>query len=59
MTITDNGTGFLTSTLTGDLVREGKLGVLGMEERARLIGGNLKIKSEPGEGTTVIVQAPI
>jgi signal transduction histidine kinase len=59
MSITDNGKGFLTSRLTGDLAKEGKLGVLGMEERARLIGGNLQIKSEPGKGTTVIARAPI
>ena len=59
MSITDNGKGFSTSGLTGDLAREGKLGVLGMEERARLIGGNLQIKSEPGKGTTVIARAPI
>jgi signal transduction histidine kinase len=59
MTITDNGKGFSTSGLTGDLAREGKLGVLGMEERARLIGGELQIKSGPGKGTTVIAKAPI
>jgi two-component system, NarL family, sensor histidine kinase DegS len=59
MSITDNGKGFSTSRLTGDLAKEGKLGVLGMEERARLIGGNLQIKSEPGKGTTVIARAPI
>jgi PAS domain S-box-containing protein len=59
MTITDNGKGFSTSGLTGDLAREGKLGVLGMEERARLIGGELQIKSVPGKGTTVIAKAPI
>jgi two-component system sensor histidine kinase DegS len=59
MSITDNGKGFSTSRLTGDLAREGKLGVLGMEERARLIGGSLQIKSAPGKGTTVIARAPI
>jgi two-component system sensor histidine kinase DegS len=59
MSIADNGKGFSTSRLTGDLAKEGKLGVLGMEERARLIGGNLQIKSEPGKGTTVIARAPI
>ena len=59
MTITDNGTGFSLSRLTGDLAREGKLGVLGMTERARLIRGNLQIRSEPGKGTTVIAEAPI
>ena len=59
MTITDNGKGFLAPRLTGDLAREGKLGVLGMEERARLIGGDLQIKSNPGKGTTVHARAPI
>jgi len=58
MTITDNGKGFPVPKLTGDLVREGKLGVLGMEERARLVGGNLEMKSEVGKGTTVMVKAP-
>ena len=59
MVITDNGKGFLTSSLTGNLAKEGKLGILGMEERARLIGGNLQIKSEPGKGTIVIAKVPI
>jgi two-component system sensor histidine kinase DegS len=59
MSIIDNGKGLSTSRLTGDLIKEGKLGVLGMEERARLIGGSLQIKSSPGKGTTVIARAPI
>lgn len=59
MSIKDNGKGFSLSRLTGDLVREGKLGVLGMEERARLIGGNFQITSAPGKGTTVSAEAPI
>jgi two-component system sensor histidine kinase DegS len=59
MSIIDNGKGLSTSRLTGDLIKEGKLGVLGMEERARLIGGSLQIKSAPGQGTTVITRAPI
>ena len=42
-----------------DLVRTGKLGLAGMEERARLINGSVKIESEPGKGTTVMVEAPI
>jgi len=59
MAITDDGKGFSTLKLTGDLVKQGKLGVLGMEERARLIGGSLQIKSAPGKGTSVIAMAPI
>lgn len=59
MTIADNGIGFSVATLTEDLAREGKLGVLGMEERARLIGGHLQIKSKQAIGTTVIVEVPV
>jgi PAS domain S-box-containing protein len=59
MIITDNGRGFLMSRLTANLAQEGKLGILGMEERARLIGGDIQIKSEPGKGTTVIAKATI
>ena len=56
--ITENGRGFPVSELTGSLAREGKLGLLGMEERAGLIGGRLEIKSEPGKGTAVILNVP-
>ena len=33
--------------------RNGRLGVSGMRERALLVGGQLNIFSEPGEGTTI------
>jgi two-component system sensor histidine kinase DegS len=59
MTITDNGKGIPASELPGDLARQGKLGVLGMQERALLIGGNLEIKSELGKGTIVVIEAPV
>ncbi len=59
MTISDNGKGFSMPELTEDLVVEGKLGVLGMKERARLIGGSLEINSEPGRGTTVVAEAAV
>jgi signal transduction histidine kinase len=49
--IADNGIGIDNSKLV-----EGKtFGLLGMRERANLIGGNLFIKSEPGKGTTIKV----
>jgi signal transduction histidine kinase len=36
----------------------GRLGLLGMRERLEMVGGNLKIESTPGKGTTVIAQIP-
>jgi len=36
----------------------GSLGILGMRERARLVGGSVEIASGTGSGTTVTVQIP-
>lgn len=35
------------------------LGLLSMQERARTVGGNLQLKASPGEGTVVLVTAPL
>jgi len=59
ISVDDNGQGFELPDRTGDLAATGKLGLIGMHERARLLGGTLLIQSETGEGTTVIVDAPV
>jgi PAS domain S-box-containing protein len=51
LSIADNGRGFRRT--------EGSLGLLGMEERARLIGATLGIESVPGGGTKVTVCLPL
>src|SRR5579864_770277 len=48
--ICDDGTGF---SQLGGVTRNGGLGVLGMRERALLIGGQLALWSSEGEGTRV------
>jgi two-component system sensor histidine kinase UhpB len=54
VTIHDNGCG-----ITGDAVRDrGSIGLLGMRERAELIGATLTIMSEPGKGTSIVVTVP-
>jgi len=58
VTISDNGRGFELSGRVDDLPRSGKLGLAGMQERARLLGGTLEVKSTPGKGTTLIVEVP-
>jgi signal transduction histidine kinase len=57
--VRDNGEGFVLPETMGSMVKEGRLGLVGMQERIQLLNGNLKIQSEPGKGTTVIVEAPI
>ncbi len=59
MIIQDNGKGFKPPALTDHPTAAGKLGLTGMHERARLLGGVLEVNSEPGRGTKVIVNVPI
>jgi len=59
MTITDNGTGFKPPAQANELARSGRLGIVGMSERARLLGGNLTIKSKTGKGTKVFAEVPV
>jgi signal transduction histidine kinase len=50
--IRDNGSGFEVTGATGGF------GLVGMRERAELVGGRLVIASRPGKGTTVSVVLP-
>lgn len=53
LTVSDNGRGFEPPpTLEGSLSLS-HLGLLGMKERAELLGGHLSIQSKPGQGTVV------
>ncbi len=59
VTVSDNGKGFDLPRPIGDLARDGKLGLAGMQERAQLLGGTLKVQSDPGKGTTITVELPL
>jgi two-component system sensor histidine kinase DegS len=59
LAVTDNGKGFEVPRNMADLANVGKLGLAGMEERARLVGGRLTLESEPGKGTTITVEVPV
>ena len=55
--IEDDGCGFNTDiALRGP--GAGGLGVVGMRERAELLGGTLDVESFPGKGTTVVCRVP-
>ena len=58
MTITDNGKGFQVPERAEDMVSAGRLGLMGMYERAKLLNGDLQILSEPGKGTKLTVRLP-
>ncbi len=53
MEIADDGKGFDTTA------QRKTLGLLGMKERAIMIGGDLNIRSTPGRGTTVVITVPV
>ena len=50
--VQDNGRGFRTSRTRG-------LGLLGMEERVSRLGGRMRLRSEVGRGTTLMVELPL
>jgi signal transduction histidine kinase len=52
--VRDWGIGFDKATIQGN-----RFGLEGIRQRSRLLGGNLSIKSKPGEGTVVRVKFPV
>jgi signal transduction histidine kinase len=58
ITVRDNGQGFQMPEKFGDLVTRGKLGLIGMQERARSFKGTFEIHSRPGEGTILSISFP-
>jgi two-component system, NarL family, sensor kinase len=54
LSVHDDGVGF-----TSEPRDEGHYGILGMRERARLLGGRLRVTSRPGRGTTVTARVPV
>jgi signal transduction histidine kinase len=57
--VRDDGCGFVVPDRLTRLVHDQKYGLVGMEERVRLRGGEMTIESRPGQGTTVRVSFPI
>jgi signal transduction histidine kinase len=58
LTITDDGNGFLPPANLADLVRHGKLGLIGMKERAESIGGSFMLRRNPEQGMGLMVEVP-
>jgi PAS domain S-box-containing protein len=56
--VADNGRGFEIPHRWVDLVRQGHLGLVGIQERTEALGGSLTIQSSAGGGTRVRVVIP-
>ena len=56
--VSDNGRGFEVPKSPAEFAPSGHFGLLGLYERAELIGASLKIQSTPGQGTHLTVGLP-
>lgn len=57
VTIADDGRGF--DPADAKVEKAGRLGLIGMRERATLLGGKFAIQSAPGDGTRVTATIPL
>ena len=56
LTVKDDGIGFDPDILS---IRRKSVGIIGMKERLRLLGGTIKIISQSGQGTTIVFSIPL
>ncbi len=52
--VEDDGIGFDVD----EAERSGRLGVVGMRQRAEMLGGKLTVESSPGRGACIFVEFP-
>jgi signal transduction histidine kinase len=57
--VADAGAGFDVSHAVARAAREGRLGLVGMRERMRRLGGELRVESVVGAGTSVHAHLPL
>jgi two-component system, NarL family, sensor histidine kinase DegS len=57
--VSDDGKGMPSRVWQGGSAAGGRLGLVGMQERASLLGGRLQIDSRPGTGTVIAVTVPV
>jgi signal transduction histidine kinase len=57
--VRDDGRGFDVETARRAATRGAHLGLVGMRERLRGLGGTLDLRSAPGEGTVVAAKLPL
>ncbi len=57
--IKDNGIGFNFDDNIRCYIDDGHFGLVGIQERVDVVGGTLKVTSAPGQGTSLLIQAPL
>jgi len=56
--VIDDGVGFVFPEKPDLLTRDGHFGLIGMQERATLLGGMFQVHAAPGQGTRVVARLP-
>ena len=59
LVVQDDGCGFEPEEARARAISGGNLGVLGMQERAALVGGQLEITSSPSHGSELSLRCPL
>lgn len=57
--VRDNGRGFVPEERLPEALAAKHMGLWSMGERVRLLGGTLRIRSKPGQGTTIVAEVPL
>jgi len=57
--VEDDGHGFDVLRVSEGALRSQQWGLLGMQERAELVGGQVSVESQPGKGTRLDIRAPL
>jgi signal transduction histidine kinase len=59
LTVSDDGCGFVVPDNPAEFAPRGHYGLLGLQERAELIGAHLEIHSAPDQGTQLVITLPL
>jgi PAS domain S-box-containing protein len=59
LSVEDNGVGFDAPEDWVELARSGHLGLVGVQERVQMVGGDVNIVPVPGKGTRINVEVPL
>jgi len=58
LSVRDDGRGFAVPESPAEMTGSGHFGLLGIQERAEMMGARFLIESTPGEGTTLTISCP-